>query len=328
MKKIILLILLVKFCIAGNSQMIKGTILDKKSGSPVAFATVYFNGTSVGSGSNDKGYFEIDVTKHSSMPLTISALGYYSVILSDYLTNPARVFYLVPKVYQLSEVVVKADPKSVRKAKKNFGLFKSQFLGQSPNASECEIKNDIDIRLTYDSDKGILEAFSFEPILIKNRSLGYDITYFLDKFEFNPGNNSLLILGNYIYKEDTVLMKSQKESIEKRRESAYLGSRMHFFKSLWENKLDSAEFYVLNLATNKSLRYKDLVIQKNTDLKYLKFNGKLTIKYKKTNYGTMKLTEEKAYFDKDGYFDPTAINWGGEMAKQRIGDQLPFGYKK
>ena len=35
---------------------------------------------------------------------------------------------------------------------------------------------------------------------------------------------------------------------------------------------------------------------------------------------------EKVYFEKDGFFDPTAILWTGTMSKQRIADFLPYEY--
>jgi hypothetical protein len=32
------------------------------------------------------------------------------------------------------------------------------------------------------------------------------------------------------------------------------------------------------------------------------------------------------FFDKDGYFDQSAIMWEGEMVKKRTADQLPYNY--
>ncbi len=75
MRKIILLFLLISFCTSAYSQIVKGRILDQKTGSSIGFASVYFNGTLVGTLANQNGYFELDIPKFLSVPLTISALG-------------------------------------------------------------------------------------------------------------------------------------------------------------------------------------------------------------------------------------------------------------
>ncbi len=36
---------------------------------------------------------------------------------------------------------------------------------------------------------------------------------------------------------------------------------------------------------------------------------------------------EQVFFDQKGYYDPFAISWDGAMAKQRVGDLLPYEYK-
>ena len=43
--------------------------------------------------------------------------------------------------------------------------------------------------------------------------------------------------------------------------------------------------------------------------------------------GYINYLKDMAYFDKSGYFDPLSIAWDGEMAQQRIADQLPYEYK-
>jgi len=65
----------------------------------VNFATVYFNGTFVGTHSDQNGYFELDISKYKSMPLTVSALGYYTVTISDLSSAKYYRILLVPKVF-------------------------------------------------------------------------------------------------------------------------------------------------------------------------------------------------------------------------------------
>ena len=325
MRKIILLFLLFSFYTTAYSQIVKGRILDQKTGDSISFASVYFNGTLVGTLANQDGYFELDISKFSSMPLTISALGYYSVTLTDFSPDKALSIYLTPKVFELKEVVVSA--KAYAKARRiNIKLFKAQFLGQTLNALKCEITNMKDIILIYDSDNEILKAFSSKPILINNNALGYKITYYLDKFEYCKTNQSLKLIGNYIFDEYLTSNKRQKEKFEIRRRSAYLESRMHFFRTLWHNELDSSGFTVMTSAGVR-LYTINLVIQTDNFTKYLKYRGDLFVTYfKKWDGSVITMIKEYVNFDKNGYFDPEGISWRGEMAKQRIADLLPYDY--
>ncbi len=65
-------------------QVVKGRIIDSQTRESVPFAAVYFAGTFMGTTADQDGNFEIDVTSFVSMPLTISAIGYYSYTLSDF----------------------------------------------------------------------------------------------------------------------------------------------------------------------------------------------------------------------------------------------------
>jgi hypothetical protein len=182
MKRIILFLLAFSFFQVGHTQTIRGTILDKSDKLKINFASIYINGTSVGTNSDQNGYFELDITKYSSLPLTISALGYYSVTLTDFSREKPIEVYLTPKTFELKEIVIVA--KSLAKEKKaNLKLFRTEFLGTTYNANNCVIMNENDIMFNNGSSGDTLKAFASKPIIINNNGLGYKITYYLDKFE-------------------------------------------------------------------------------------------------------------------------------------------------
>lgn len=331
MKRIILFLLLIIFCPFGYSQIIRGTILDKSNDSKINFASIYLNGTFDGTLSDLNGNFELDISKNASMPLTISSIGYYSVTLTVFSTDKPLLIYMTPKVYEMEEVVISS--KSLAKRKKaNLNLFKNVFLGTTANARKCEIINENDITFNYDSDRDTLKAFASKPILINNRSLGYKITYYLDRFEYYKKDRSMFFAGSLIFNEDLAIEETHKQLYERRRKDAYLGSRMHFFRALWADDLESAGFIVKNTA-DKYLNYKDIVEDSHPDslnnhTKFLKCTEKLSILYN-TRLSNIVFLKEKVYFDKDGYFDQTgmSISWEGEMMYQRVGDMLPYTYK-
>jgi hypothetical protein len=83
------------------SQIVKGRIIDSQTREAVPFAAVYFAGTFMGTTSDQEGNFQIDVTSFVSIPLTISAIGYYSYALTDFSIGGPVVILLTPKVYEI-----------------------------------------------------------------------------------------------------------------------------------------------------------------------------------------------------------------------------------
>ena len=326
MKRIILFLLFVNFFQVGHTQIIRGTILDKSDSTKINFASIYFNGTSVGTNSDQNGYFELDITKYGSLPLTISALGYYSVTLADFTSEKPIEVYLTPKTFELNEVFVVAKS-TAKERKANLKLFRDQFLGSSYNGQNCVIMNEGDITFKNSTLRDTLKAFASKPILIVNNALGYKITYYLDKFEYYRKSKAFLYKGSAIFNEDLAGEMSQIKYFEKKRKIAYQGSRSHFFASLWANKLKSNGFVIRNSA-DQILNYEDIVIERSGFKKYLSYKGNLSICYfSNSPNSSIELINNPVFFDSSGYFDGSGVRVIGQMAKQRIGDLLPYDYK-
>jgi len=321
MKKIILFFLFINLSLMAYNQVIKGTIFDNKTKEKIFSASIYFSGTSVGTLSDQSGNFQLDVSKYSSMPLTISAIGYYSVTIKAFQAGKPNMVYLDPKLFELNEVVVKSKSHS-RERRENLTTFRNEFLGTTGNAINCEITNEDDIRFKYSADKDTLKAFALKPILITNKALGYKITYYLDQFEYYKPGNSFFFNGNIIFSEDStkIILYARK------RKNAFLGSRMHFFRALWMDDLNRAGFTVKNSA-NETLNYKKIVFQQDSHTKYLKYHGSLGISYySKQPTSFVNFLKESVFFDANGYFEPYGISWEGEMSRDRIADMLPYDY--
>lgn len=332
MKKIFLIALFISISTLAYNQVISGTIIDKKDKSKISFATVYFNGTFVGTASDINGDFKLDISKSASMPLTISCIGYYSRTLTDFLADKPLIIYLEPKDIEVSEIVVAAKSLA-RKRKANLRLFKDEFLGVTKIARSCVIENEKDITFNYDSDHDTLKAFASKPIQIYNKALGYKISYYLDKFEYHKKDLSFNYSGNIIFNEDMVTDKANAELYEKNRNFTYLGSRMHFFRSLWADDLTASGFEVIN-SENKHLSYDNLVTKEVGNLNgsvityntYLKSPSNLGIYYNKT-ISNIYFHKPKVYFDSTGFYDYSGTTWQGEMVTKRIGDTLPYEYQ-
>lgn len=328
--KCLLVLLLTSLYTTGYSQILNGTIKDVTSGEALNYASVYFNGTFVGTNSDKNGNFELDISRYPSMPITVSALGYYSIIIPYPDTVKKLVIYLTPKLFELHEVVINAR-KISRERRINLGYFRREFLGTSMNSANSVIINEDDIYFSYDSTNDTLKATSINPIIIENKNLGYKLIYYLDTFLYSKRSKYILIIGSCIFNEDNNTDKDLQEKYERRRRSSYLGSRMHFIRSLWADNLAEDGFVVKDLS-NKVLspdKYLCQIADPETGLinKYLCKQKTLIITfYTRRTSSVILLNKDSIYFDKDGYFDPLGISWQGEMATQRIGDLLPFEY--
>jgi len=335
MKKVFFIFLFAGFNVVAFNQVIEGTVFEIGTDSVISSAAIYFDGAFVGTLADKNGNFKLDITKYASMPLIVSSIGYYSVTLTNYRTDKPLKIYLTPKMYEMNEVVISSKP-LFKERKAYLKLFKDEFLGTSYNAQNCDIINENDISFNYDSCQDTLRAFTSNPLIIISRALGYKITYYLDKFEYDRRSRSFIFIGNLIFNEDMIHDKRNKNMssmmYEKRRYSTYLGSRMHFFRAIWKDGIADEGFSVRN-SDEKFLHYKDIVRQEdirrpdspNRDLKYIIYSGNMKIYYNE-KLTTMIFLKPKVYFNKDGNYDNMAITWEGEMIEKRIGDILPDVY--
>ncbi len=325
MKKIVLLLLSLNTCLVAYNQVIQGTIFDNKTKEVVYPASVYISGTFVGTLSDQNGNFQIDISKYPSMPLTVSAIGYYSVTINNISIKKPLLIYLNPKLYELNEVIINAKAKP-RERRENMVIFRNEFLGTTGNSLNCEISNEDDIRFINSPDNDTVKAFAVKPIMINNKALGYGITYYLDKFECCKQSSTFSFKGNIIFSQDMSSDETKKKYFVKKRKNAYLGSRMQFFRALWINDLNEAGFTVRNSA-NEVLSYDRIVTQADSHTKYLAAQGNLGICYfTKQPTSFIVFLKNLVFFDANGYFEPDGISWEGEMAKPRIADQLPLEY--
>ena len=159
---------------------------------------------------------------------------------------------MTPRLFEIEEV--KVQTKNLAKKRKAYlKLFKREFLGTSRNQKQCKILNEEDITFNYGSDNRIVKAFTRNPLRIYNGALGYEITYFLDKFEYDQNKSTLSFEGDIVFNEDLAIKQSTDESYTTRRKHAYLGSCMHFFRALWDNNLEMSGFRVVRITSDISI---------------------------------------------------------------------------
>lgn len=322
MTKLFLLIPFLLSTVSNQAQLIKGRVVEFSTDKPIPYATIYFDGTLQGTSSDSSGFFSLKLPVHKSS-LIVSAIGFYSTSLAIPLSpdNFLKV-ELKEKSYTLTEIVVHSKQSS----KKDQRIFLNEFLGTSATARQCAIVNLEDITIAYDAKTKTLTAFCDQPLVIRNKALGYTLHYYLDTF--SKTSNNLFFVGHYIFKKDSSLSKASLNQAKRKRMHVYKGSRMHFMRSLWENSLDKNGFEIYT-TQSKRVYSNDIVVREAGSQTYIRTSDKkLKIVYFSNPSSYLILEKDLVLIDQNGYFDPSGVIWQGSIANQRVGDLLPFEYEE
>lgn len=315
------------FCLNSFSQTFNGIVLEASTNQPLEGVSVYFDNTTIGTITNEKGEFSINFNDAVQSTLVISFLGYQKSFISDYRSKEKVVVKLVEEVNELETVVINADDGMSRALKMQ--KFKREFLGRSENGKSCKILNEDYIRLRYNKKTKTLTAWSKAPIIILNKNLKYKISFDLINFEASIGNwsgNSVIYTGTSFYED---LNSKDKKRIIKARNKTYKGSVQHFMRAMYNNNLQE-EGYVFG---KKGFVIKNFDVYTISEankqgLKTVKFKeNKIDIFYNVTAESILRVDVESFNIDVYGNYNPIPnVLFGGALGKQRVGDALPLDY--
>ena len=177
------------------------------------------------------------------------------------------VIAMEPKPIVLREVTISGSSRA--DWNRNYEMFKKDFIGTDANAKECTVINPKVLDFTYRKSKQTLIASSDEFLIVENKALGYRVKFLLNSFSSDKIEGRLTYEGKRLF-EELPGSASQKKKWDVKRDQAYYGSAMHFFRSLYQNKLSEEGFEARRLSRMKDpLRPSEAVIQK----KLAQFNG-------------------------------------------------------
>ena len=111
--------------------------------------SVYMNNTSIGTITNDKGFFILRNIPSEKFRLIASSIGYetFAEIMDPKRISGQIIISLKPKPEQLNNVVlVPDDPNGWQKWGK---LFTDVFIGTNSNSNQCHIENPDNIKRTH-----------------------------------------------------------------------------------------------------------------------------------------------------------------------------------
>ena len=171
---IFLIVFLLISCVGYGQLTTTGYVLDAFSKEPLEGVSVFFDGTTIGTVTNAKGYFKISSDKAITASLIVSYIGFETRIFENKITQALGKIFLKEKAVQLDGVTLSPDTWN---RKKKLAIFRKEFLGKTIAAQQCKIQNEEDIRLYYNSEKQKLYAYAKMPIRILNKHLGYLLSY-------------------------------------------------------------------------------------------------------------------------------------------------------
>lgn len=330
--KISCFLLLLVSGVAFTQQTLSGFVYSAKDSTALETVSIYFDGTTLGTITNKNGYYSIPIEDGIKSPLVISNLGYTPVYVSDYLNSSGEIsaIYLTENTEVLGTVYLENDDWS-RKRKLN--IFRNEFLGNTPEALQCKIVNEDAVRLHYSKSNMQLTAWSNEPLILENKFLGYTVQYTLTDFSVNF-EKSLTSGFEYItmvYSEGFSFFKELKSKTKRRylknREHSYLGSTLHFMRSLAQERLTENKFRIF-YKSFEIAPYSRFKLSKQGELMQVELSvEKLSILYDNEEQSMIEV-KKPFIIDAYGNHSPaTALILGGAMSERRFAFMLPLDYK-
>jgi hypothetical protein len=188
--------------------------------------------------------------------LIIWALGFKRMVIvpEDWNKLPP-LLQLEPEVKELETLVL--EPYEA-KGWENWGnFFLDNLLGTSEFRDDCKLENSNVVRFRNKKRLQQLTATAREPLLITNKRLGYLLKYDLEGFEYNFKNRMCLFSGYAFFTPLKARNARQQRLWAERRQAAYLGSSMHFMRSLFRNRLqqDGFSVYKMTKVWKRKVRY-------------------------------------------------------------------------
>lgn len=354
MKKLLLLsnaLFFFSFSLLAQS-VISGLVLDAETKLPLEGASVFCQNTTIGAVTNKEGAYKVGLNK-GGYELIVSYTGYQSKRQAvEANGNQTINFELSKEDKSLGEVVIQASNEVKDGWEKYGSFFKNNFIGATPFAQQCELKNPEAVKFFYYKRSDKLKVLATEPLVIANYALGYTLHYTLDSFVYYYRTDLSTYRGTCLYQQ----IDSTAEQLaiwKNNRVKIYEGSRLHFLRSYYDSTL-TQDGFTIDLPNERS-KIKFARINPY-DTSYYYFNdtagtaevwlpAKATVIYNKKSPETEYLQQHKlpvdvkvqvSYVDlKDaiviqpnGYFNDQK-SWinAGYWSWKNLADQLPYDYE-
>jgi hypothetical protein len=330
---------------------VKGHVIDSASREPLYGASVFCQNTTSGTATNKQGEFSLQL-KSGGYELIISFTGYQTkqIRISNNDNNSLEI-ELIKEEKNLSEVVIRSSNEVADGWEKYGNFFIQNFIGSTPNASQCTLNNPQVLKFYYYKKSDKLKVLATEPLQIRNKALGYNLRYQLDSFVYYYKTDISSYRGYCLFTELAGSFDEMKKWSANRK-STYYGSKLHFMRSYYDSTLKDDGFEIgllderndtkFNVVNNPydTLYYSVLDSTKEVEVSYPR---KLSVSYRKKpepeylakNHLPKNVGSQISYIDlldtivikENGYFYDQR-DWinQGYWSWKNLADQLPYDY--
>jgi hypothetical protein len=256
MKKSIIALLSCIFCLTAFSQektfVVLGKVIDSASRQPLAGASAFCQNTTQGTISNSEGLFFMRLP-NGGYDLVVSYTGYDKRVVRISNNQPSdTILFELPKESKAMEEVAVVATNEVADGLAKYGrFFMDNFIGNTPNGAQCTIQNPEVLHFYFYKKRNRLKVTAKEDIVVNNYALGYKIRYQLDSFSYDYNTKISQYTGYPLFQEMDSTDQA-KDTWKKNRARTYLGSRLHFMRSLYDSLVSEEGFIVEKLSDDTS----------------------------------------------------------------------------
>jgi hypothetical protein len=266
---------------------IHGKVVDEKSGSVLANASVFCQNTTTGTISNNEGLFAMRLA-NGGYDLVVSYTGYETQVLrvsNSTKEKDSLLIQMKEETKNLGEVAVTGSALVADGWNKYGQFFLDNFIGTTTNATQCTIENKDSISFYFYKKRNKLKVKAKSEIIITNLALGYKIRYQLDSF-VNDYNTHISSYTGYPLFENLTGTADQQETWSKNRYRTYIGSRLHFMRSWYDSTLKDEGFQVETLNAPESDKgtllenpYDSTIYSVDSGTVDININGRIRVTY-------------------------------------------------
>ena len=335
--------------------VVAGRLTDSDSGQPLQGTHIFLSGTKIGTQTDATGRYMMRDIPPGFYRLVISRIGYgrktYGLQMGDG-DHKLIDLSLKPVVYQMDDLNVDHLDDKWRK---NYKYFEELFLGYSKGAEETVILNPEVLR--FESNFwGRLTAKAIAPLQIVNKSLGYQVTYYLNEFK-HTGERTFWD-GEPLFTEMTPRDSLQQAEWEANRREAFYGSMRHFWLAMLDDRLEEEGFLLYNVRESRQPGFSDhrrpvnvdrlveegeraylhevqysgfleiIYTREPEDRRYLKWATELKRGPIKSQVSWLELNDRSITVDADGeVVQPYGVTQLGYFGFHRLADLTPRDYR-
>lgn len=223
--------------IIGLSQSIAAVVADQETRETIPGVFVFLGNSSIGTTTDLDGYFELNAGSAEDLSVIFTHLSYETISFLQ--PNLPDTIFLTSAETELAEVVVKSKVKKRMKVRR-LKRFEAAFLGATRDKKLVKLLNPEVI--LFDEQKGVLTATADQPLIIENKALGYQITFYLNRFELTT-NQDLVYEGDVFF-EPLEGTKREQALYKRNRKRTFNSTSRRFFSDLLNNRIHSDNYLI------------------------------------------------------------------------------------